>query len=35
VARHARRFKTLELVSHNYWWPNMSWYICQPVPVDP
>jgi hypothetical protein len=27
VARHAGRFKTLELVSCNYWWPNMSWYV--------
>jgi hypothetical protein len=31
VARHTGRFKTLELVSHNYWWPNMSWYISQYV----
>jgi hypothetical protein len=27
IARHAGRFKTLELVSHNYWWPPMSHYI--------
>jgi hypothetical protein len=27
IARHAGRFKTLELVSHNYWWPQMSCYI--------
>lgn len=27
IAGHARRFKTLELVSRNYWWPNMSWYV--------
>ena len=27
VARHARRWKTLELVSRNYWWPQMSRYI--------
>ena len=27
IAGHAGRFKTLELVSRNYWWPNMSWYI--------
>jgi hypothetical protein len=27
IARHAGRFKTLELVSHNYWWPQMSRYI--------
>ena len=24
IARHCRRWKTLELVSHNYWWPQMS-----------
>jgi hypothetical protein len=22
--RHAGRFKTLKLISHNYWWPQMS-----------
>jgi hypothetical protein len=27
IARHAGRFKTLELVSCNYWWPQMSRYI--------
>src|SRR6266567_1349850 len=27
VAGHAGRFKTLELVSWNYWWPNVSRYI--------
>jgi hypothetical protein len=27
IARHAGRFKTLELVSCNYWWPQMSCYI--------
>ncbi|KAJ8455679.1 hypothetical protein ONZ45_g18876 [Pleurotus djamor] len=27
VAGHAGRFKTLELVSWSYWWPNMSRYI--------
>jgi hypothetical protein len=27
IARHAGHFKTLELVSHNYWWPQMSCYI--------
>jgi hypothetical protein len=27
IAGHAGRFKTLELVTHNYWWPQMSWYI--------
>ncbi|EEB89036.1 hypothetical protein MPER_12920 [Moniliophthora perniciosa FA553] len=36
VAGHSGRFKTLELVSRNYWWPQMSRYIgqytrtCQP-----
>jgi hypothetical protein len=27
IARHAGQFKTLELVSRNYWWPQMSHYI--------
>jgi hypothetical protein len=27
IAGHAGRFKTLELVSRNYWWPQMSCYI--------
>jgi hypothetical protein len=27
ITGHAGRFKTLELVSHNYWWPQMSRYI--------
>jgi hypothetical protein len=27
IARHVGRFKTLELVSCNYWWPQMSRYI--------
>jgi hypothetical protein len=27
TARHAGHFKTLELVSCNYWWPQMSCYI--------
>jgi len=27
VARHPGRWKTLELVSRNYWWPQMSRYI--------
>ena len=27
VAGHAGRFKTLELVARNYWWPQMSCYI--------
>ena len=29
VARHPGRWKTLELVSRNYWWPQMSRYIGQ------
>jgi len=31
VAGHLRRWKTLELVSRNYWWPQMSRYIRQYV----
>ena len=27
VAGHPGRWKTLELVAHSYWWPQMSWYI--------
>jgi transposase InsO family protein len=27
IAGHAGRFKTLELVARNYWWPQMSHYI--------
>src|SRR5271155_4372244 len=27
IAGHCRRWKTLELVSRNYWWPQMSRYI--------
>jgi hypothetical protein len=27
IAGHAGHFKTLELVSRNYWWPQMSYYI--------
>ena len=27
VASHAGRFKTLELIAQNYWWPQMSHYI--------
>jgi hypothetical protein len=27
IAGHAGRFKTLELVSCNYWWPQMSRYM--------
>jgi hypothetical protein len=27
IAGHAGCFKTLELISHNYWWPQMSCYI--------
>jgi hypothetical protein len=29
VAGHAGQWKTLELVSRNYWWPQMSCYISQ------
>lgn len=29
IAGHAGRWKTLELVSRNYWWPQMSRYIGQ------
>ena len=25
VTGHPGRWKTLELVSQNYWWPHMSW----------
>jgi Integrase zinc binding domain len=31
VAGHAGRWKTLELVARNYWWPQMSCYIGQYV----
>jgi len=27
VAGHLGHFKTLELVSRSYWWPNMLWYV--------
>jgi len=27
LAGHGRRWKTLELVSRNYWWPQMSRYV--------
>jgi hypothetical protein len=27
IAKHVGHFKTIELVSHNYWWPQMSHYI--------
>jgi hypothetical protein len=27
IAGHAGRFETLELISRNYWWPQMSHYI--------
>jgi hypothetical protein len=27
IAGHGGCFKTLELISHNYWWPQMSHYI--------
>jgi hypothetical protein len=29
IASHPGRWKTLELVSRNYWWPQMSRYIGQ------
>ena len=29
IAGHAGRWKTLELVSRNYWWPQMSRYVGQ------
>jgi len=29
IARHPGRWKTLELVARNYWWPHMSRYIGQ------
>ena len=31
IAGHAGRWKTLELVSRNYWWPQMSRYISRYV----
>ena len=31
VVGHPERWKTLELVSRNYWWPQMSRYIGQYV----
>jgi hypothetical protein len=31
VARHAGRFKTLELISRNYWWPQLSRHVGQYV----
>ena len=31
LAGHPGRWKTLELVSRNYWWPQMSRYICKYV----
>jgi hypothetical protein len=36
ITGHAGCFKTLELISRNYWWPQMSRYIgtyCQGTPV--
>jgi hypothetical protein len=27
IAGHPGHWKTLELVSQSYWWPQMSWYI--------
>src|SRR5258707_2782892 len=29
VARQPRRWKTLELVSQNYWWPGLSRYVAK------
>src|SRR5258707_13208730 len=29
VARHPRQWKTLELVSQNYWWPGLSRYVAK------
>ena len=29
ISGHLGRWKTLELVSRNYWWPQVSWYIGQ------
>jgi hypothetical protein len=31
AAGHAEQWKTLELVSRNYWWPQMSRYVGQYV----
>jgi hypothetical protein len=31
VARHAGHFKTLELISRNYWWPQLSRHVSQYV----
>jgi len=31
IAGHTGQFKTLELISQNYWWPNMSCYVSQYV----
>src|SRR4051812_27930512 len=31
VTRHAGRFKTLELISQNYWWPQLSRHVGQYV----
>jgi hypothetical protein len=33
IAGHAGCFKTLELVSYNYWWPQMSCYISTYVKI--
>ncbi len=27
VAGHPGHVKTLELISHNYWWPQMAWHV--------
>ena len=31
ISRHPRRWKMLELISQNYWWPQMSRYVGQYV----
>ena len=31
IAGHPGRWKTLELVSRNYWWPGMTRYIADYV----
>jgi hypothetical protein len=33
MAGHAGRFKTLELVSRNHWWPKHV-MVCQPICVN-
>jgi hypothetical protein len=34
MAGHAGHFKTLELISHNYWWPQMSCDLCNQMKVQ-